>query len=347
MLRVSAVIPTYNRREQVIKAIESVLAQTVPVDEIIVVDDGSTDGTADTVRNRFGTRVRLFTQKNTGVSAARNRGIGEAQAEWIAFLDSDDVWFPTKIERQFEALALLGERFSLCYTDCVYEGDPARQRSIFEETGFAHALKFGSVEEPLDYILAGREPFWTQSLLVRRSLLQDLHGFDESLVVREDTDLLFRLSFRTAFSFVAEPLVRIDRARSREGLCNLYFTEGDRIYNVLKRLYTKWLALPEVVGSKYEKRVKELLRDVYYSSAESKIRGMRLDAALGDVRKLNRVGDSYASVFATLLRRKIGKLRRFGGGARTGEDSLSAPGHASRNSGRPAVDRSPRSNGGS
>lgn len=310
MLRVSVVIPTYNRREQVAKAIESVLAQTVPVDETIVVDDGSVDGTAEAVRSRYGSRVALFRQGNAGVSAARNRGIHEAHGEWIAFLDSDDVWLPTKIERQIEALTKLGSEFGLCFTDCVYEGNPAKKLSVFQETELGDVPTFGSLEDPASYVLASREPFWTQSLLVRRSLLVEIDGFDERLPVREDTDVLFRLSFKTKFCFVAESLVRIDRAPSRDGLCNLYVAKDDRIYDCLEALYSKWVEMPEVVGTEYEWRVRELLRAIYLDSTEFKIGRLRISRALREIRQLRAMGDGYASVAAALSLRKIAKLRR-------------------------------------
>ena len=131
-MTISALIPTYNRRTQVIEAIDSVLAQTVPVDEVIVVDDGSSDGTADAIRERFGSRVVLLEQQNAGVAAARNRGIAKAQGEWIALLDSDDTWMPKKIERQKAVIEALGDGFGVCFTDCVFSGDPSLTRSVFE-----------------------------------------------------------------------------------------------------------------------------------------------------------------------------------------------------------------------
>jgi len=307
---VSAVIPTYNRRAQVLRALDSVLAQTVSVDEIIVVDDGSTDGTAEAIRSRYGSSVAVFSQGNAGVSAARNRGLREAKGEWMAFLDSDDSWFPNKIECQIEALATLGNEFGLCFTDCVYEGNPDMKLSVFEEAGLNDTPRLGSLDDPAKYVLASREPFWTQSLLVRRSLLAEPSWFDEALTVREDTDVLFRLSFKTRFCFVAEPLVRIDRAPSRDGLCNLYITGDPRVFDSLERLYTKWLALPEVAGTQYEGLIRDALRGFRYDSAEDKIHHLRMGPALGEIGRISAMGESYMSVFANLLCRKLAKMRR-------------------------------------
>src|ERR1035438_5349058 len=103
---VSVVVPTFNRSRQVQSALKSVLAQTYPEFEVIVVDDGSTDGTAEALqqfisqRGGNGKPIRYFFQSNQGQSAARNKGIAEARGEWIAFLDSDDVWLPEKLEWQ-------------------------------------------------------------------------------------------------------------------------------------------------------------------------------------------------------------------------------------------------------
>ena len=103
MVSISVVIPTCNRRDLLPRALDSVLAQTSLADEIIVVDDGSHDGTPELVRRNY-PQARLIVQSNAGVSAARNRGISSATGEWIAFLDSDDAWLPRKLERQLQSL---------------------------------------------------------------------------------------------------------------------------------------------------------------------------------------------------------------------------------------------------
>lgn len=310
-MSVSALIPTYNRSAQVVRAIDSALAQTMPVDEIIVVDDGSTDDTAELIRCRYGTKVRLFRQENKGAAAARNHGLREARGEWIAFLDSDDSWSPTKIERQFEALAAFSSEHGVCFTDCIYDGDPERRASVFQEIGFASAPRLGSLERPAEYILRGQEPFYTPSLMISRSLLEELGGFNEALAVREDTDVLFRLSFRTKFCFVAEPLVWIDRNPLRSvGLCNLYATRDDRKYESLRHLYINWLTMPEVAGTSVETPVRERLRSICYDSAEAKIHDVRIGPALRELRWLRRSGEGYPSIIANLLSRKAAKLRR-------------------------------------
>lgn len=100
MPRVSVIIPTYNRREYVQEAIDSALAQTFTDYEIIVIDDGSTDGTSEALQARYGNRIHYEWQENQGESVARNRGIELARGEYIAFLDSDDLWHPEKLAKQ-------------------------------------------------------------------------------------------------------------------------------------------------------------------------------------------------------------------------------------------------------
>jgi glycosyltransferase involved in cell wall biosynthesis len=310
-LTISVLIPTYNRQVRLMQAIDCVLAQTVPVHEILVIDDGSTDGTAEAVRIRYGSQVKLVTQKNQGVSAARNLGIREAQGEWIAFLDSDDSWQPTKIERQIQALDFAGPGYGFCFTDNLFGGDPNMKFSKFEESRFATIAKFGTLEAPSSVILAGKEPFFTSGVLIQTSLLREINGFDETLVIGEDTDLFFRLSFKTKFCYVAEPLACIDRTPSRtDGLCNLYFTRDDRKYETLQRRFAKWLKMPEVIGTAYAGPARESLRELCYDSFECKMHEFRVSAALREVSQLRALGDSYPSVLMTLVSRKLRKLQR-------------------------------------
>ncbi len=156
-MRVSTIIPTYNRREQVLSAIDCVLTQTIPVDEIIIVDDGSTDGTAEAIERHFGSKVRLFRQANAGVSAARNRGIRESRGEWIGFLDSDDRCIRRSSNVSLRRSSFSGAHQASVFTDNVYGGNLKMTFSRFEEIGFRDAPSIGVLDDTIWRILVGQE----------------------------------------------------------------------------------------------------------------------------------------------------------------------------------------------
>ena len=192
---ITAVIPTHNRSAALRRALESVGAQTRPPDEIIVVDDGSTDDTPSLVRRDF-PNVNYIHQENAGVSAARNRGVASARSEWVAFLDSDDEWRPSKLERQEEALAA-NPNYHLCHTNETWIRDGRRVNE-----GKRHAKAGGWIFQrclPLCVISPS-------AAVVRRSLLQELGGFDETLTVCEDYDMWLRICARHPVLFLEEPL---------------------------------------------------------------------------------------------------------------------------------------------
>src|ERR1700722_8506374 len=140
--KVSVVIPTYNRAATVPRAIESVLAQTVTDLEVIVVDDGSSDDTGKVLREMFGDRIRYYSQANQGASVARNKGVEEARGEWIAFLDSDDLWEKEKLEWQLKAVERFQPHCKVCYTDTRLFNHP-ETRTLFQlvEHEFRHEGK--------------------------------------------------------------------------------------------------------------------------------------------------------------------------------------------------------------
>jgi glycosyltransferase involved in cell wall biosynthesis len=307
---VSAIIPTYNRRNYIFRAIDSVLGQTAPVDEIIVVDDGSTDGTVESIRDRYGPRVAVFRQDNMGVSAARTRGIEEARGEWIAFLDSDDVWLPTKLERQFEALTKLGSEFGACFTNCTLVGDPNIKLSAFDLAGLERHSKFGSLNNPEEYALAKYQVIAIQSVLVLRSLLTELNGFDRRLFVGEDSDLVLRLTFKTRFCYVSEPQVEIERTVSRQGLNDSFIQMNDRTYGCLRYKYEKWLALPELVDLRTRAIIHDNLRDLLYGWTISELYRLRLAGVFQRIRDLRALGDGYVDICRTLMLRAARKAAR-------------------------------------
>lgn len=200
------------------------MVQSREPDEVIVVDDGSTDDTCTVVEAEF-PGVRLIRQANRGVSAARNRGIEAATGEWIAFLDSDDEWKPDKLEIQLAALAACPGA-PLCHTNEVWIRNGRRVNE-----GKRHAKAGGRIFErclPLCVISPS-------SAVVRRSLFAEIGGFDESMPVCEDYDMWLRICARHPVAFVEEPLTvkyggHSDQlSRSRPGMDRYRIAALDRI----------------------------------------------------------------------------------------------------------------------
>lgn len=213
---ITVIIPAYNAAAFIKRSIDSVLTQRHPAQEIIVVDDGSTDGTAEIVK-KYEERVRYIYQENRGVSAARNRGIREARGQWIAFLDADDEWLPEKLEKQQQILERNPEltwmganylRYSEQTGKCSSHNIPAQAEKLLH--GKAYFDDFFRVFPIETY-------GWTGTMLVRRDVLLETGLFNEEMKVGEDLDLWMRIAYRwPKFGFVARPLAvyHIDYAGS-------------------------------------------------------------------------------------------------------------------------------------
>jgi glycosyltransferase involved in cell wall biosynthesis len=193
---ISAIVPTFNRAELLVRALRSIAAQTLRPDEVWVVDDGSTDGTAERVAREFPS-VRCVRQENRGVSAARNRGIASARGEWLAFLDSDDEWQPTKLEEQMDALGRSpGARF--CHTDEIWIRNGRRVNP-----GRRHAKRGGWIFRDCLPLCA----ISPSAALMHRSVIERVGPFDESLAACEDYDMWLRVCCRYPVVLAKEPLV--------------------------------------------------------------------------------------------------------------------------------------------
>jgi glycosyltransferase involved in cell wall biosynthesis len=201
---VSVVLPTYNRDALVQQAVRSVLRQTFGDWELIVVDDGSTDDTRAFVVGLNDPRVQLVPLAHSGNPAwARNAGLARARGEWIAFLDSDDFWLPPKLERQLAELrAHPNCRWSCTGFGFIDEaGAPTHQRS-----GEPYRATSGWI---LESLLAFAATASTPTLVVRRSLLDDVGGFDETLSSREDYDMMLRLASHAEICALPDSLTLI------------------------------------------------------------------------------------------------------------------------------------------
>jgi glycosyltransferase involved in cell wall biosynthesis len=187
---VSVVLPVFNGEAFLSEAIESVLAQTWSPVELIVVDDGSTDRSADIARAHPVTYVR---QENAGVAAARNRGLAEAGGDLISFLDQDDVWLPEKLERQVAALEREpGARMCICRFEMFLE--PGHELPSWTDAAFLE----GSHRTPQ-----------VGTLLVRRELFEEVGVFDTSYAAANDTDWFLRTrELEVRLALVDEPLQR-------------------------------------------------------------------------------------------------------------------------------------------
>jgi glycosyltransferase involved in cell wall biosynthesis len=308
--RVSIIIPTYNRSSIVPRAIESVLQQTWSDYELIVIDDGSTDDTHDRLQDYEG-RIQYVYQANRGFSAARNAGVKLANGEWIAFLDSDDLWHPTKLERQFEALASLGGEFGACVTDCRYVGDPKLTWTVFEAGGLRPESEFGPLYDVMKYLLSeSTYAIFAQSLLVLRSAFNNAGGLDESLDLYADWELMFRLSFKTKFCYVSAALVDVDRTPSLSRVTDIGPSRADDKYAQDEALCEKMLAHPEFADSQERRVVQGELIRIYYDWAAARAGDFRLRSAWRIMKKLRRQGQDYRTIFGILTSRMGRKLLR-------------------------------------
>ena len=195
-MRISVIIPSYNRINMLTRAIDSVLSQDSPVDEIIVVDDGSSDDTSNQISKLY-PDIGLIQQPNRGVSAARNAGIALASHEWIAFLDSDDSWLPGKIS-QVRLAQQQHSGYLLFHSDEIWIRNGIRVNAMKK-----HLKSGGWIFErclPLCVISPS-------SVVLHRTLLQSVGLFDESLPACEDYDLWLRVCHQYPVHYIDRPLI--------------------------------------------------------------------------------------------------------------------------------------------
>jgi glycosyltransferase involved in cell wall biosynthesis len=204
---VSVVIPCYNARQYVAATLESVLAQGDVVGEIIVVDDGSADGSATLVRQLY-PQVRVIEQANQGVAVARNTGVAASRCDWIAFVDADDIWLPGKLAAQLRLLASQADaRMSYTAWHVWHCAEPVPapallaelQASAADTRRWAGATGWLYTDLLLDCVV------WTSTVLVHRSVLDEVGVFDPTLRIGEDYDLWLRASRVTPILRLSAP----------------------------------------------------------------------------------------------------------------------------------------------
>ena len=194
-LTVSAVVPAYNAERHIARAIDSILKQSRPADEIIVVDDGSTDATAEVVKG-YSDKVRYIYQENSGVSVARNTGIEAASGNWIAFLDGDDEWCGEKLKLQTEHL-LKNDELKWTYSN-FYLDQPGSEK-LQEAHGSKELEKLlGEREYFEDYLKAyvTHGYAWTCTLMIERDVFKKTGMFEPEMKRAQDNDLWYRIAYQ-------------------------------------------------------------------------------------------------------------------------------------------------------
>ena len=255
--KISIVIPTFNRIGSLPRALDSALNQTYQPSEIIVVDNGSSDGTTKLLRERYPS-IRLLIEKKLGVSAARNKGIRHSKFQWIALLDSDDAWDKTKLEKQKNALASSQDQFRLVHTDEIWirNGNKFNQMKKHQKFGgdiFNNCLSLCCISP--------------SSVLINKNIFKEVGYFDESLPVCEDYDLWLKICSQEKILFINQKLTLkygghkdqlsktywgMDRFRikSLENLILNYELKPDQKINAIKTIVKK---LKIIVNGAYKR----------------------------------------------------------------------------------------------
>ncbi len=287
---ISVVIPTYNRAHSTIAAVESVLAQTYWPLEIVVVDDGSTDGSGDRVMQSLHSclnadaDIAFLRQENQGPSRARNAGIAKARGKYIAFLDSDDTWAAEKLELQIDTLRRIGN-CSACYTDtrCIDRG--SRGNSAFHQFGAQPAQSVGIEYDAVRRLARSFCGFFLSSLLVSTDLVRCAGGFDPEVIFAEDRDFYFRLSLLTPLAYVNQQLVSADRRPSPVGSSCRPWDQVEVRLRGHQRMYEKWLQLGSALSPEIRRIVLENLMATHCHWANWHLENRRYSQARREVSK--------------------------------------------------------------
>ncbi|HKK23746.1 MAG TPA: glycosyltransferase [Pseudohaliea sp.] len=256
--RISVIIPAYNRATTIRLSAESVLRQTVEDLELIVVDDASSDGTAEAAEAIGDPRLRVIRlKKNRGPSGARNAGMEAARGEWIAFQDSDDEWLPSKLERQFAAMKRLGPDAIGAYCGMAVVGTPeaggaaAGPVTVSYEPHHRAPHRYAPLEgaNMRHSLLHAGNLISTQTFIGRRAALRAAGGFDESLRMIEDWEYFIRVADQGPIAFEPQPLV-VQRF-SPNSLTRSLRNRVEALASVIERNKSHFDEMPQILAIHY------------------------------------------------------------------------------------------------
>jgi glycosyltransferase involved in cell wall biosynthesis len=203
-MKISVIIPLFNKQDTIRKTLESVLNQTSLPEEVIVVNDGSTDGSGSVVESLKIPFVRLINQVNAGVSSARNKGINEAKGDWIAFLDADDIWMPHFLEK----IKLLNYTFPECKliatSYLIQNLNGIRKQIILNRMPFN--VEYGKLTNYFDVSSVSHPPVWSSAVVVEKTAISRIGGFPQGIQSGEDLITWARLATQFEIAYSKEPL---------------------------------------------------------------------------------------------------------------------------------------------
>ena len=202
--KISVIIPLYNKKDSIVNAIKSVLNQSYEVDEILILNDGSTDGSELIIKQHINTqKLKIINQKNQGVSSARNKGVELAKNNWLAFLDADDEWLPKFIETcvnlkiNNENCDFIATAYSLCDKNGLIKNIILRRLKFYKEGQLINYFEVASHSHP---------PFCSSSVLIKKELLQKINGFPIRVTSGEDLLTWAKLATITTIAYSNIPL---------------------------------------------------------------------------------------------------------------------------------------------
>lgn len=266
MIKVSVIIPTYNRTDTITDAVQSVLNQTYGSIEIIVIDDGSTDDTFEKI-SVFSSRITLLRQENLGPSAARNHGVRASTGDIIAFLDSDDTWLPEKIERQVALMERYGKGMVCCICNAYINEDlNGHETDSFRVSGIYTVHNEAVWHNPAE-VLSKRFLLFNQVVAVRREAFVSVGGYNRGLSLLEDYDLALRLaSLGGPWGIISLPLVikRNDTRGIGVECCSHPFAHAKALRIALARVFESGMVRHTQMRRNIKRRIQDNACEIRY-----------------------------------------------------------------------------------